>query len=1283
MKKLLRLLFNIKEENEEIPEMKIPPKIQMTFNKELGRWIIGGNEEEVRKEEERKNKPPPSLKVGVNTSNQVQGNKKKPLKKYANILEDSIENEIRKDTLIEEKKEEDKFEKEVKKEVDNSLYFSTQLDEERKKIEEEYEYKLKEEVFRSQEVLQGEFNKYFNQQNMYFQTSKLKLEGKLLLYKKEIEILKKEYYDSEQRNIEKDFLINNLNDKIEIIQKETKSFSNIAQSFSWQEQNNNQLNLTEDKKIKENIDYILNKSSEVDNQINLIKLNSREQKIKEMSDSILKLNMEITNYHKLFQHIEMIIDNKNSLLKEINIQINKVTNENNEKETKISHLSSQNSYLNEFKLKAIEKIEEYKKVFQHNDDLIGKLYLDNQLKSSNENTLMKENSNLKATISNIEKQFFNYKQTSEETLNALKQEVKQQEQDIKRYETISNTAQICQNRLTDMEKKYLGLERIIDLFNKGRQSFVNYLYAENEDYEKIQFFEKENEDNFFSEYLIFYKKEKNKLSQLNSNIIRLNKEIYILNEKVDCLERENEVLILNNKQLEDKLRKICIEKDELIGENISLYEKNNEYDKELFEYKEKIQRIESEYVNMNHRMNSIIIQKNSKQEEINIYKLKLKEYAILESNLNHEKEVISKEINETILLIEGLYEKNIKLTEEELLKNKQFKLELHPKEKEILSNSCHQNKNRIKDKSVFVNEIIKDLNSRILLQWSIINRINLEVENEQTKNKLLQMTVERLENEKSLFHNEKIKVNELILKLNEYKSGITTYKHELSREIKKIQNLENENQSQKQEIIKFKEVIDKLQKEMRTMSFSSEKKIEELSKLSQVELEVKYRIEKEKEELQSKIKNIQEKIDNIKEVLINNRIINLEDCSAYNFYDQINEIDFIFSKTLEKINEYNDNINRLNSEIDSHPKQISNTEEYLALENKCNQLISLLETTKSEYELEIDQITRLLKEKNSKLKNEIKDLSSQFVIISEWYDIINMSFMKLKNNTNNATLSSFTSDDVFSNKSEIILKALQLIEVNNKQFEELFYSSYNQKNRSAEGLINSIINIISDQINEIEVLKLNLNKMLKQDEENNEKLALMTSSIENLEISNKNLGEKEEKLRLENQELYTKLQKEIEEEMNRNYNIKTENNLNEEKKEIEELKNEIKCLNNQIERNKEEYEKNGNIKDCIIEELNLKIKEIINKESQIINKVENLNQIEQSKNWKIIHIDNNINSPPILQSSSNNTSTIDENESNKKPQPTSSRNEKNLPFFQSMLTSIFLTQNDVKKLAKK
>lgn len=709
MKKLLKFLLRIKSEEEnDIPHMKIPPKVKMHFDNKLGRWIVGGNEEEVREEENRKNKAPPKIAnkqlkesnlSSSNNSNLMGKGKIKPKNKYASIVENSIEelpakneadnnnnsDNIKKleqceNTKIFNNKSKDNNDKDsnintstyIEKDIVNDLNASVYASADnfnnynfynkfvsasgKLYTQEEYEHKLKTEVFASQVLMQNEFNKYFNSQNNMFMVSKLNYEGELLTLKKELEIYKKLFEDnykslklSEYSTCELKSNINISENKYNIIELYAKNLMQIIENIynDYNDKNPNKFN--DNISIDKNINFINKVICDIYDSKNTVnsKLRYKQNKSKKLESIIenkINLQNKINNLYSkeisIYNNMSIsIYNNKQRLIKDIN---NLNTTKNNYKEIInkcVSKINELNEVINNsVSVKDYNKLNDLKNkeinnLLSHQTTLDNKIHsLESTIEKNNNNILIKNNelsalniykinkekettlltneiNTLQKALESTEKKFISeINHIKKEDIPKLKETINSLEKENLNLNKITGSVNIYKEKLSEYENSNFELNKKCDSFVCGLQAYKEFIFENTKFSNEVV----SNEDEYTIDFSNLAEDTKNILNPDSIDISNFFSHFILILKNIIC---ENENLKLLNKELNKELN---FNKDK-----IEIFDKENKLNEERI-------------IKLNKIIEDNEILKKNLQEKLESFNLYLIEYQNKNIDLNNK-----------------------------------------------------------------------------------------------------------------------------------------------------------------------------------------------------------------------------------------------------------------------------------------------------------------------------------------------------------------------------------------------------------------------------------------------------------------------------------------------------------------------------------------------------------------------------------------------------------------------------------------------------------------------
>ena len=586
--------------------------------------------------------------------------------------------------------------------------------------------------------------------------------------------------------------------------------------------------------------------------------------------------------------------------------------------------------------------------------------------------------------------------------------------------------------------------------------------------------EKINDINFINENNL-----KTQLNQLleENNLMKIELEEY-KNKNLEC--KYHELLI--------DYQKIETQNNNLIEQNESLKNINEEISKELNNYKNKYNLILKEQKKTKNSLEEISIKYNSHISFIE----KCEQQKITIEKLIQENKEIKNEIE--IFHKKNLEEKLSNLTNDlnnKISENKNLKEFIRQKEDEIEKNI--NDIKSLKDEVLNLNkEILKKNESNINIQkkYDILNNdyILLKEQNlniEYIKNDFEKKNISNLEKIKALENSNEnyIKeINEIKLKNEEYKNN-----YEEQIEIYKNKNLKNE-ETYNEEINKLKKEIDILNLEIGNLKLKFEQKNNENNNLISQNEEINIKLNKiEKDAIKSKetYDNIIKEKDEIillnKSQLnkINEEIINIMNKNKHDIKN-INDIiktlqqekKILFNKAKEIILEntmlsqyYQENLNKLKN-IQFLNNEITNSEQNIFIGgileskdifdfiSKCSDEIIKLTNEKYILKNNINNLDLKLNLKNEQINDYEKEISNLKSIINNYtseFDNKNKIFnqMKSKNNDIEHICKKISNDKKIL--LDILLRIIKLFP--NSKIENLIYNIIKDDNSNEKDFL--------------------------------------------------------------------------------------------------------------------------------------------------------------------------------------------------------------------------------------
>lgn len=305
---------------------------------------------------------------------------------------------------------------------------------------------------------------------------------------------------------------------------------------------------------------------------------------------------------------------------------------------------------------------------------------------------------------------------------------------------------------------------------------------------KLEKSEKQNEENnqIIEKLRKQIENEKEKMfnyETMKAKLINLEIENKKLKDNLAEVNALNKVLIKENKEKNEKIDALDIEKEDykkertfLLNENFALKEKNEQLNeqnennkKSLIILKEEKEKINNAFLSLEHEKEKEILEKLEKKDEIH-------------------NEIIKKEISQTKTNLEILYESKIKFLTEEIenLKGKNEKFQKLNKQKTTnIDLITYESKNQIK----ILQEEISSLSLQIKIKQEDLNRMKTLYEN---SNQLIEV----LKNENSsLIEKNKVLKNEILNQKQSSFEKLSLMKEEISKlneQNKNFAQIENE-----------------------------------------------------------------------------------------------------------------------------------------------------------------------------------------------------------------------------------------------------------------------------------------------------------------------------------------------------------------------------------------------------------------------------------------------------------------------------------------------------------
>ena len=651
----------------------------------------------------------------------------------------------------------------------------------------------------------------------------------------------------------------------------------------------------------------------------------------------------------------------------------------------------------------------------------------------------------------LDPNYFNYKETSDENflkLGELILGICAKSQKAEYFEVLNTLSENESNEIFKLLGDLIPLEDEKDN-NKSKNEPSVEEVKENEGIAE------EDEDDKANEIAMLWIRAENAEKENE----RMNQEMNELHDKITELTKSNYTLELNLKETESKYKELIssLKKEETLNErqhgndmnlSIKISELKGKLEaktKSFYEYQEEKEKLIDE---MNIKINTL------RKENLSLKEIKVK-YDVLQNELkklsienmstikqrlsqceralkekdeeitrlksNNNQEILLKKIEELNKQNSLLEEENNNLTEE----NDNIKQQLALKDCEItqlkenlgIDDLDENNENENKNDNEIKKEENKEKNSGISLgnlveeeqKDKIKNEDFMELEQKvaelikekkelENKIKLLEdnLTTEKNENEKlkennnkliqeeNFDKNEKIKNFEKII--NELKEELKKEKDALNSNIKNIEikndELKKENLDKNEKIKNFEKIIDELKKEKDALN-SKIKELENKIKTEKEKMEQKLekhkRIKEENKTFVKKIAELMDKLDELKNAnmkLTNekNEIRNEHISTISKLEKDIAEFDF-------KLKEKENIIKKLETEKEKK-KEIDNT----ALRLQTLELKNSINSESNEKLKEIEEKLKLLTEKEStELKEQLNEKEMNYKILEEKY----------------------------------------------------------------------------------------------------------------------------------------------------------------------------------------------------------------------------------------------------------------------------------------------------------
>ena len=651
----------------------------------------------------------------------------------------------------------------------------------------------------------------------------------------------------------------------------------------------------------------------------------------------------------------------------------------------------------------------------------------------------------------LEPNYFNYKETSDENflkLGELILGICAKSQKAEYFEVLNTLSENESNEIFKLLGDLIPLEDEKDN-NKSKNEPSVEEVKENEGIAE------EDEDDKANEIAMLWIRAENAEKENE----RMNQEMNELHDKITELTKSNYTLELNLKETESKYKELIssLKKEETLNErqhgndmnlSIKISELKGKLEaktKSFYEYQEEKEKLIDE---MNIKINTL------RKENLSLKEIKVK-YDVLQNELkklsienmstikqrlsqceralkekdeeitrlksNNNQEILLKKIEELNKQNSLLEEENNNLTEE----NDNIKQQLALKDCEItqlkenlgIDDLDENNENENKNDNEIKKEENKEKNSGISLgnlveeeqKDKIKNEDFMELEQKvaelikekkelENKIKLLEdnLTTEKNENEKlkennnkliqeeNFDKNEKIKNFEKII--NELKEELKKEKDALNSNIKNIEikndELKKENLDKNEKIKNFEKIIDELKKEKDALN-SKIKELDNKIKTEKEKMEQKLekhkRIKEENKTFVKKIAELMDKLDELKNA--NMKLTNEKNEIRNEHISKISKLEKDIAEFDFKLKEKENIIKKLETEKEKK-KEIDNT----ALRLQTLELKNSINSESNEKLKEIEEKLKLLTEKEStELKEQLNEKEMNYKILEEKY----------------------------------------------------------------------------------------------------------------------------------------------------------------------------------------------------------------------------------------------------------------------------------------------------------
>ena len=742
--------------------------------------------------------------------------------------------------------------------------------------------------------------------------------------------------------------------------------------------------------------------------------------------------------------------------------------------------------------KYINKVKEYKILYDNFIKLKGKYLSDNKKYINNTNILKSKNIQLnkiiienKNEIKNLKLLLSNIDKNNNTNINQHKFENSSDEESVKNNQ-IDDLKKELNIKIETINQQKNKIEELTkqnkELALKKKEDIKNFSLISDEDDEIDKKNNKENitYEKIYNDLILktdLLKQKENELSlllekskKLEDNIKELNKLIDEKNKNIEELNKKFKEEMLN---LENKIQKNNEEKiksDKIIEEN-----ENN-----IFLFKQKISDLEKSIIEKDVSINNLnkkIFELNQNIEKINLENQKNKTFY---NNIEENNKKLELEFNDykNINL-----EKISKLEKELLAKNEEIRsktLELKIKEETIgkINENYNHNKNDYTDMINKFNEEILQLNQKIN---KLTDELNLK--KSEIKKILEEKTKINEENGRFKILSEDLKSKQLELLLSNEEISKKLKNLEIENE-KLNKNIEEENEEKNEQINELVSKINDYELQIKNIKFDYDEKKLELKKL-----------ENNVKEKDNTIKQISKNIDEIQN---NNEELVEENKNLKNENKKMKDKIILFEE--EKIKLIN-NLNDKENEYNLNKKKVSDLnqqmEDFKSMFNQKMEEIQNLKINKSKLETELNIANLELKQKGE----NIKQLEEKYQIIkNETLNNGNSTTANYNDSNMNNDLMNFMEQNTQLNKEKNNLeKELNILKDNNILFTEEL-NNFKRENDTLQKKLNKLSEEnmnITDNYNQINNKYYELKKILNEkDKEIKESKEIYTALIE-------------------------------------------------------------------------------------------------------------------------------------------------------------------------------------------